>query len=51
VDGLKKVTTPAAEHLFQVNEKADKLNETKSEEFHTTVAKLLFLCKRTRPDL
>ena len=51
VKKLKPVATPAAEHLFEVNKKSDKICKQKAEEFHTTVAKGLFLCKRTRPDL
>ena len=51
VKQLKRVATPAAEHLFTVNDKAEKLSEGMKEEFHTTVAKGLFLCKRARPDL
>jgi hypothetical protein len=48
---IKKVSTPAAEHLFEVNANCNKLGKAKKDEFHTTVAKALFLCKRTRPDL
>jgi len=51
VQELKSASTPAAEHLFTVNEKATKLPDGLKEEFHTTVAKALFLCKRARPDL
>ena len=51
VQQMKKVNTPAAEHLFTVNPKAEKLNDKMKEEFHTAVAKALFLCKRARPDL
>ena len=51
VNQLKKVATPAAEHLFTVNPKAEKLPDGLKEDFHTTVAKGLFLCKRARPDL
>jgi hypothetical protein len=51
VKSLKNVMTPAAEHLFQVNDEATKLEFKVAEEFHTTVAKGLFLCKRARPDL
>ena len=47
----RKVSSPAAEHLFNINPEATKLDKTTSEDFHTTVAKLLFLSKRTRPDL
>jgi hypothetical protein len=42
--------TPAANHLFQVNEEAEKLDEDDAQLFHHHVAKLLFLCKRARPD-
>ena len=51
VDSMKKVSTPAASHLFTVNTKGVKLSDTWKDEFHTTVAKALFLCKRTRPDI
>jgi Reverse transcriptase (RNA-dependent DNA polymerase) len=43
--------TPAAEHLFDVNAKAERLSKEDAETFHTLVAKLLYLCKRTRPDI
>jgi hypothetical protein len=43
--------TPAASHLFQVNEDAEKLDEPTAQLFHHNVAKLLFLCKRARPDI
>jgi hypothetical protein len=46
-----KRTTPAADHLFDVNEQAIKLGEEKADLFHHCVAKLLFLCKRARPDI
>ena len=49
--GIRKVTSPHPDHLFEVNPKGDKLDPAKAEEFHTTVAKALFLCKRARPDL
>jgi len=44
-------TTPAANHLFSVNQEAQKLNEKSAEMFHHNVAKLLYLCKRARPDI
>jgi hypothetical protein len=44
-------TSPAADHLFKVIEGVDTLDEMKSKFFHATVAKLLFLCKRGRPDI
>jgi hypothetical protein len=43
--------TPAANHLFEVNTGAEKLDETKKEFFQHVVAQLLFLCKRARPDI
>jgi hypothetical protein len=42
--------TPAANHLFQVNEDAKKLDEEMVQLFHHNVVKLLFLCKRAWPD-
>jgi hypothetical protein len=46
-----KATSPAADHLFQIIKGIDPLDQDQSEFFHTTVAKLLFLCKRGRPDI
>jgi hypothetical protein len=43
--------TPAASHLFQVNEDAKKLDKPTAQLFHHNVAKLLFLCKRAQPDI
>jgi hypothetical protein len=44
-------TSPAADHLFQIIDGIPLLDDAKSEFFHATVAKLLFLCKRGRPDI
>lgn len=44
-------TTPVADHLFTVQEDAKPLDEATSKLYHTVTAKLLFLCKRGRPDL
>jgi hypothetical protein len=44
-------TSPAADHLFQIIDGIELLDEAKAEFFHATVAKLLFLCKRGRPDI
>jgi len=44
-------STPAAHHLFVVNPEAEKLSEESAELFHRGTAKLLFLCKRARPDI
>ena len=43
--------TPAANHLFEVNDEADKLSETESLLFRHHTAKLLYLSKRARPDI
>ena len=47
----KSVTTPAALHLFEVNNETKKLCDKDMEIFHKIVAKLLFACKRARPDI
>ena len=44
-----EVETPAADHLFDIRDNADKLDNDTSELFHSLVAKLLFLSKRARP--
>ena len=49
MDGM--ATTPAAEHLFKINETPTYLDEKEAMFFHHNVAKLLFLCKRARPDM
>ena len=44
--------TPAANHLFQVRDDDLKLlPEEQAQAFHHTVAQLLFLCMRARPDI
>jgi len=43
--------TPAANYLFQVNKNGKKLDGETAELFHHLVAKLLYLCKRARPDI
>ena len=45
-----KAATPAAEDLFNVDE-SELLDKKRKEEFHTFVAKSLFVCKRARPDI
>jgi len=42
--------TPAANNLFYKGI-GKKLDNVKSEQFHTTVAKALFVAKRARPDI
>ena len=40
-------TSPAANHLFDINPKCEKLSSVKADEFHHLVAKLLYLAKCT----
>jgi len=50
MDGVN--ATPATLYLFSMNpDGAELLDEDKAQVFHHYVAKSLFLCKRTRPDL
>ena len=44
-------SSPAANHLFEVNPDAEKLNSVSAETFHHLTAKLLYLAKRSRPDV
>jgi hypothetical protein len=43
--------TPAAEHLFNVNDKTTSLTERQATMFHNFVALCLFLAKQARPDV
>ena len=43
--------SPGADHLFHTRDDAKKLPKEKAEEFHTAVAKALFVCKRARDDI
>jgi hypothetical protein len=47
----RNTTTPAADHLFEVNDNATKLSQKRADTFHKYVAKLLFAAKRARPDI
>jgi hypothetical protein len=47
----KAACSPAAKTLFEVNENAERLSESKKEFFHSEVAKLLYIAKRGRPDV
>ena len=50
-DVSKSTTSPASSHLFEVNDESKALDPSKMETFHKIVAKLLFACKRARPDI
>lgn len=43
--------TPAARHLFEINEECGKLNEERRKMFHSIFAKLLWVGKKARPDI
>jgi hypothetical protein len=45
------VTTPATAGLFKINPAARALSVREAKQFHTTVAKLLYLSKRARVDI
>jgi len=49
MDGVAKA--PSTNYLFNVNDNARKLTEEKVWLFHHVVAKLLYLCRRTLPDI
>jgi hypothetical protein len=52
VDMDGESATPAPNHLFKVNlENPVMLDKEQADMFHHNVAKLLFLCKRARPDI
>ncbi len=46
----QRFKTPAPDNLFVGNEDCDKLSEAVSADFHTIVAKTLYVTKRARPD-
>ena len=50
-DVRKKVTSPAAHGLFQIDLESPPLSKKKSDVFHSVVAKLLWVMKRGRPDI
>ena len=47
----KSASTPANSKLFEIFESSPLLDEDKAMEFHSRVAKLLYLAKRARPDI
>ena len=47
----KTAATASKPYLFNVREDAERLDKEKSEVFHSVVEKLLYIMKRTRPDL
>ena len=45
------VKIPAELHLWEVNENAERLETEKSIIFHSVAANVLYVAKRTRPDI
>jgi hypothetical protein len=43
-------TSPAANHLFRVNDEVEKLDDERAKVYHRLAAKILYLCKHSRPD-
>jgi len=50
-DCTKHATTPAKKDLFNVDINLPGLGEAQKTRFHSIVAKLLYVCKRGRPDI
>jgi hypothetical protein len=50
-EDVEEKTTPWTGNLFKVDSSSPKLSKLKSEQFHTFVAKGLFVCKRARQDI
>ena len=50
-DCSRRISTPAATHLFDINPSQTKLEDERKTVFHRLVAKLLFVSKRGRPDI
>ena len=48
--GAKEYSTPADEHLFDEDPSAQPLDEAGARAFHSTVMKLMYMCKRVRGD-
>ena len=51
VQSDRKPATPAADDLFLKNDQAEDLSIERSDNFHSIVQKLLYICKRGRPDI
>ena len=48
---MRERSCPAGAHMFDVNEQCKKLCKKRADIFHLTVATLLFIGKRSRPDI
>ena len=49
--GNTRPPTPSLYTLFSTNDEAIALDEEASDSFHSIVQKLLYICKRARPDI
>mmetsp|Transcript_13911 Transcript_13911/g.26194 ORF Transcript_13911/g.26194 Transcript_13911/m.26194 type:complete len:735 (+) Transcript_13911:3-2207(+) len=47
----KSASTPATRYLFDIRDDAKALDKDRGDIFHSTVAKLLYICKRCRLDI
>ena len=43
--------TPAPEYLFKISEESEALDPKRKDDYHTTVAKVLWISQRSRPDI
>jgi hypothetical protein len=50
-DIIKNASTPAMKFLFEVCKESPKLNQRKADIFHSTVVKLLYICKQCHLDI
>jgi hypothetical protein len=50
-DITRNASTPANRYLFDIREDVPKLSGSRAEIFHSTVARLLYICKRSRLDI
>lgn len=50
-EALRAFTTPSGKDIFSVDENSEILLDTDRKQFHTNIAKLLYLSKRARPDI
>ena len=50
-DVNKTATSPAQKSLFEINDTSPILDQQDADSFHSTVAKLLYISLRARPDI
>jgi hypothetical protein len=47
----REVSTPYGNYLFEIDANSDLLSSEEKENFHSTVARIMYLAKRVRPDI